>query len=140
MLILTQSIFRTTSRNRRSKELPKASVNHGRHGRHLSDLLDDLDNHSPCGITPLTVVASNDNFLLDSSPDTSVEIFAQSLSWNDAAYISDSSTYLIGKLQAIYSASPDSSCAWYNSDESCQRLKNELFLTNLLYLLRRLQG
>jgi hypothetical protein len=135
-------VLRTNFSNLRPsvKELPEASIHHKHHGRHINGLLNGLDANSPSGTFPLTAIASDDRFLCGQFPDALAKFLAQILSWSNAAYFFDASTYLIGKLQAIYSSGPKASYKWSDLDDGCEQLKNEIFLANIIHLLRRFQS
>jgi hypothetical protein len=84
----------------------------------------------------LTRVAADDKLLLSQSQDNLIDSLAQDATVEQAAYMFDSSTYLIGKLEAIQL---DTARSWEEADADCRRLKQEAYIANLLHLLRRLQ-
>jgi hypothetical protein len=84
----------------------------------------------------LTRVAADDKLLLSHSQDNLIDSLAQDATVEQAAYMFDSSTYLIGKLEAIQL---DTARSWEEADAGCRRLKQEAYIANLLHLLRRLQ-
>jgi hypothetical protein len=84
----------------------------------------------------LTRVAADDKLLLSHSQDNLIDTLAHNATLEQAAYMFDSSTYLIWKLEAIQL---DKARSWEEADADCRRLKQEAYIANLLHLLRRLQ-
>ncbi|ERF73909.1 hypothetical protein EPUS_05921 [Endocarpon pusillum Z07020] len=115
---------------------PRSAVKHQDHGRWINELLRDLNDHSNFPAFSLTRVASDDKLLLSNAQDNLIETLAQHATVQQAAYMFDSSTFLIGKLEAVQLSKVKS---WADTDPDCKRLKEESYIANLLHLLRRLQ-
>jgi hypothetical protein len=120
----------------RVNEEPRSAVEHQGHGKWINELLNDLNHHAEEPTFSLTRVAADDKLLLSHAHDNLIDILVQHATVPQAAYMFDSSTFLIGKLEALQS---DKAKVWAESDADCKRLKEESYTANLLHLLRRLQ-
>jgi hypothetical protein len=112
---------------------PKADLHHEEHASYVNELLRDLDDHTQPSTLPLTRVAADDSLLFLHSHQT------KHLSLQHAAYAFDLCTFLINRLDLIYSDNGRASQGWTTHNADCKRLKDEKYIANLLYLLRRLQ-
>lgn len=117
-------------------EEPRSAVEHHDHGRWINGLLHDLTNHTTASAFSVTRVAADNHLLLSHSQDNLIETLAQQATVPQAAYMFDSSTFLIGKLEALQL---DKARKWAEVNADCKRLKEECYIANLLHLLRRLQ-
>ena len=115
---------------------PRSAVEHQDHGKWINGLLQDLNTHSNSPAFSLTRVAADDKLLLSHSQDDLIENLAQHATLPQAAYMFDSSTFLISRLEALRW---DKVKTWAEADADCKRLKEESYIANLLHLLRRLQ-
>lgn len=86
----------------------------------------------------LTTVAADDKLFLSHSQDNLIETLARHATVPQAAYMFDSSTLLIAKLEALR-LDKIGKWEWAEADADCKRLKEESYIANLLHLLRRLQ-
>ena len=133
--------FRVSVPHRRQSitDDPKSDLRDVAHATYINGLLRDLDYHTTPTSFPLTQVAADDNLLFCHARETLVETLTERISLQHVAYLFDLSTFLIQKLEAIWS---DNGCAaqkWASYTDDCQRLKDEIYIANLLHLLRRLQ-
>jgi hypothetical protein len=112
---------------------PKADLYHEEHANYVSELLHDLEDHTQPNTLPLTRVAADDGLLVCHSHQPA------RLSLQHAAYAFDLCTFLINRLDLIYSDHGCTSQGWTTQNADCKRLKDEKYIANLLYLLRRLQ-
>lgn len=115
---------------------PRSAVEHRDHGKWINGLIRDLEEHSNSSAFSLTKVAADDRLLLSHSSNNPIETLAHHATVSQAAYMFDSSTFLIGKLEALQM---DKAGQWAEADADCKRLKEESYIANLLHLLRRLQ-
>ena len=111
-------------------------MEHSDHGRWINELLHNLNDHSNSPALSLTKTAADDELFLSRSQDNLIETLAQHATVQQAAYMFDSSTFLIGKLEALQL---DKARKWAEADADCRRLNEESYIANLLHLLRRLQ-
>ena len=112
---------------------PKADLHHEEHASYISELLRNLDDHRQPNTLPLTSVAADDSLLFCHSHHT------ERLSLQHAAYAFDLCTFLINRIDLICSDNGRASQGWTTHNADCKRLKDEKYIANLLYLLRRLQ-
>lgn len=115
---------------------PRSAVEHQDHGKWINKLLHDLDDHTHSSTISLCQIAADDNLLLSYSSNNLIESLAHHATVSQAAYMFDSSTFLIGKIEALRL---DKLKKWTEADVDCKRLKEESYTANLLHLLRRLQ-
>lgn len=99
-------------------------------------MLRDLNSHNNSPEFSLTKVAADDKLLLSHAQDNLIETLTQHATLPQAAYMFDSSTLLIGKLEALQS---NKAGRWAEADADCKKLNEESYIANLLHLLRRLQ-
>lgn len=84
----------------------------------------------------MTRVAADDKLLLSHAEDSVFETLTQNATLPQVAYLFDSATFLIGRLEALLL---EKAREWAEIDADCKRLKEESYIANLLHLLRRLQ-
>ena len=109
------------------------------HGKWINSFLCDLNDHTSQKSYTLSQIAANDRLFFSHSHDTLAETFAEQITVPHAAYLFDSTTFLISRLEVVSGDSSNASKSWNEYDPDCKRLKNERFIANLLHLLRRLQ-
>lgn len=115
---------------------PRSAVSHPDHGKWINGLLRDLNNHSNRPTLSLTRVAADEQLFLTHAHDNLIETLTQHATLPQAAFMFDSSTFLIGKLEALQLGK---SGKWTEADAGCEGLKEALYIANLLHLLRELQ-
>ncbi|KAL9111745.1 MAG: hypothetical protein Q9227_003804 [Pyrenula ochraceoflavens] len=109
------------------------------HDRWVDSLLRDLDHNTHLKVYSLTKIAANDNLLLSHSEDTLVETIAQNVTLRHAAYLFDLSTLLLNRVDSIRAKGSLYSENGLEYEPEYKRLKDEIFIANLVHLLRRLQ-
>ena len=117
-------------------EEPRSAVEHQNHGRWINGMLRDLNIHSNSPTFSLTHIAADDKLLLSHTQQDLIEKLAQHATLPQAAYMFDSSTFLISRLEKLQL---DKVKKWADADADCKRLKEDAYIANLLHLLRRLQ-
>lgn len=87
----------------------------------------------------MTKIAANDKLLLSHAEDTLLETFAQRISLSQASYLFDLTTLLLSQFQGFRTGRPFTTAHGLEYEPESKRLKDELFLANMVHLLRRLQ-
>ena len=140
IILLTHGCRVSLPRRRQSvTDNPKSDLRHEEHAAYISLLIHDLDHHTKPTALPLTKIAADDNLLFCHGHETLVKTRTERLSLQHVAYVFDLSTFLIHKLEAIWSDNGCASQEWASYNDDCQRLKDEKYVANLLHFLRRLQ-